>query len=79
LEGLLETMDLRRTHLIVCSDHGNLEDLSVRTHTRNPVPTMVWGPQAAGTAARIRSIEHIAPQIMRLLLPRVAKDEEISL
>lgn len=29
--------------IVLCSDHGNLEDLSVKTHTRNPVPLIVYG------------------------------------
>ncbi|WAM34069.1 alkaline phosphatase family protein [Caldicellulosiruptor morganii] len=29
--------------LIVTSDHGNIEDLSVRTHTFNPVPFLAYG------------------------------------
>lgn len=29
--------------IVITSDHGNLEDLSVKTHTRNPVPLMVAG------------------------------------
>ncbi|MCG8372768.1 MAG: hypothetical protein MI700_04515, partial [Balneolales bacterium] len=29
--------------LVITSDHGNLEDLSVKTHTRNTVPLMVMG------------------------------------
>ncbi len=32
--------------IVITSDHGNLEDLSVRTHTRNPVPLAVSGPGA---------------------------------
>jgi 2,3-bisphosphoglycerate-independent phosphoglycerate mutase len=75
LEGLLESLDLARTNLLVCSDHGNLEDLSVRTHTRNPVPTLLWGPQAEHFAARINSIEHIAPEILHILLsPQQQRD-----
>jgi 2,3-bisphosphoglycerate-independent phosphoglycerate mutase len=30
--------------LVICSDHGNMEDLSIKTHTRNPVPLIVHGP-----------------------------------
>jgi 2,3-bisphosphoglycerate-independent phosphoglycerate mutase len=34
----------RSNHLfILSSDHGNIEDLSVRTHTRNPVPLVAIG------------------------------------
>ena len=32
--------------IIISSDHGNLEDLSVKTHTRNPVPLIAVGPAA---------------------------------
>lgn len=31
--------------LVITSDHGNLEDLSVKTHTRNAVPLFVMGNQ----------------------------------
>ncbi len=32
---LLDEMDNKKTTLVICSDHGNLEDLSVKTHTLN--------------------------------------------
>lgn len=32
--------------LLICSDHGNLEDLSVKTHTRNKVPLIASGKKA---------------------------------
>jgi 2,3-bisphosphoglycerate-independent phosphoglycerate mutase len=32
--------------LVITSDHGNIEDLSVKTHTRNPVPLFVYGKNA---------------------------------
>jgi 2,3-bisphosphoglycerate-independent phosphoglycerate mutase len=67
LEGLLEEVDLRMSHVVVCSDHGNLEDLSVRTHTRHRVPTLLWGPQAEDMAGRIRSIQDIAPAVLHLV------------
>lgn len=37
--------------LVICSDHGNLEDLSVRTHTRNRVPMGVYG-------AGVHNVQH---------------------
>jgi hypothetical protein len=30
--------------VLVCSDHGNVEDLSQRSHTLNPVPVLYFGP-----------------------------------
>ena len=32
--------------LVVTSDHGNLEDLSTKSHTRHPVPLVAWGADA---------------------------------
>ncbi len=43
LEGLLEALPEGVT-LVLSSDHGNLEDVSTKTHTRNPVPLLVVGP-----------------------------------
>jgi 2,3-bisphosphoglycerate-independent phosphoglycerate mutase len=51
------------TLLLVTSDHGNLEDLSSRSHTRNPVATLLFGPGAEAAAARIRSLVDIAPAV----------------
>ncbi|HEX7071313.1 MAG TPA: alkaline phosphatase family protein, partial [Rhodothermales bacterium] len=43
--GLANAVDDRGT-ILVSSDHGNLEDLSVKPHTLNPVPLLVRGPLA---------------------------------
>jgi len=42
LGGILDNLDKRSTVLIT-SDHGNIEDMSTKTHTRNPVPLIVTG------------------------------------
>lgn len=34
------------TRVLVCSDHGNVEDLSTRSHTLHPVPVLYFGPPA---------------------------------
>jgi hypothetical protein len=67
LDALLRRMDLSSNLVILTSDHGNLEDLSVRTHTLNPVPTLIWGTGAAEVAAGIRDLSDIAPAISRYL------------
>lgn len=33
-------------NLIICSDHGNIEDLSIGTHTENPAILLAAGPSA---------------------------------
>jgi len=67
IRSLLARIDLEHTTVILTSDHGNLEDLSVRNHTLNPVPTIVWGRQRASIAARIRSLTDITPAIVAAL------------
>lgn len=62
----LARVDLETTTVILTSDHGNIEDLSVRTHTLNDVPTIVWGKRKDEFAARIKSLADIAPAIVRL-------------
>lgn len=53
--------------LVVCtSDHGNLEDLSVRTHTRNEVPLAASGPGARRFAA-VTDLAGVAPAILDTL------------
>ncbi len=32
--------------VLICSDHGNVEDLSTRRHTLHPVPVLYFGPPA---------------------------------
>jgi len=43
LGGLLEAWDDNQGLILITSDHGNLEDLSTRRHTANPVPALVIG------------------------------------
>src|SRR5690606_18344471 len=45
-QGLLAGMDPGRQTLVLVSDHGNIEDLDQRTHTRNPVPFAAYGAGA---------------------------------
>ncbi len=56
----------RNTTLILSSDHGNVEDLSTKTHTFNKVPLFVSG---SGTElfASAESIIDVTPAIIRLL------------
>lgn len=51
LNALMDTLDFQQTTFVMTSDHGNLEDLSVKTHTRNPVPLVVRGPGSHHFAA----------------------------
>lgn len=63
----LRRINLETTTVILTSDHGNIEDLSVRTHTLNDVPTVVWGRNRFETAERIKDLSDITPAILELL------------
>lgn len=49
--------------IVVTSDHGNVEDLSTRGHTRNPVPLIALGP-AASMFAGATSLLDITPSVI---------------
>lgn len=63
LAGVLEKLDLRRDLLLITSDHGNLEDLRFKTHTRNPVPALLHGHRHQEMAARLRGHSSDAPNL----------------
>lgn len=67
IRELLTRLDLERTTVILTSDHGNIEDLSLRNHTLHAVPTIVWGAQRKRVAARIKDLADITPAIVALL------------
>jgi hypothetical protein len=50
--------------IFVCSDHGNVEDLSTRSHTTHPVPVLAFGP---ADASRIRTVADVGGEALRLL------------
>jgi len=53
--------------VILTSDHGNIEDLSVRGHTRNPALTLLWGQGARKTAQTLNSLLDVTPAILTFL------------
>ncbi|MEM1044001.1 MAG: peptidase [Bacteroidota bacterium] len=48
--------------LVVTSDHGNLEDLGTKSHTRNPVPLVALGP-GAEALAEVQSLVDVTPAL----------------
>jgi 2,3-bisphosphoglycerate-independent phosphoglycerate mutase len=67
LDAVLSAMDLSAHLVVLASDHGNLEDLSTKRYTRNPVPAVFWGAGASEASAAVRTIADIAPAILRHL------------
>lgn len=50
--------------VLICSDHGNVEDLAARNHTRNPVALLSFGPRPPAGA---RTVADLAGYVLSLL------------
>lgn len=59
-------LDYENTLLMITSDHGNIEDLTVKTHTYNKVPTILHGYKDSLAAQKIASLVDITPTILGL-------------
>lgn len=67
LGGIIESMDRNRMLVLLTSDHGNLEDLSTKKHTRNPVPLLSVGIHREKLVSRCTGLSHVTPAILNLL------------
>ncbi len=66
--GLLAAADWEQTLLIIGSDHGNVEDCSLRTHTENPALTLLYGADSEQLAGRIHGLDDFAAVIEEFLV-----------
>lgn len=69
LSGILQSLDVNTTLLVITSDHGNIEDMSTKTHTRNPVPAILYGCGQDVIASALLSLRrpnltHVTPALM---------------
>lgn len=74
LSGIIEALDTAETLLVLTSDHGNIENMTTKTHTRNPVPGLFYGRGHAAAASSLRSrspeggdLTHVTPVMMNIL------------
>ncbi|MFH1195149.1 MAG: metalloenzyme [bacterium] len=67
-EFLFHVIDLldNKMTFILCSDHGNLEDISTKSHTRNPALTITAGKNAKKLRDKIKYLYDIKPAIMEM-------------
>ncbi len=63
----LGLLNFKQTSFILTSDHGNIEDLSIRTHTLNKVPTIFWGRRNREVSKQVKDLSDITPAILNLL------------
>lgn len=62
--ALVKQMDLNNEALVIVSDHGNIEDLSVPTHTMNPVPVFFITKTKTLSKDKITAITDILPAVL---------------
>jgi hypothetical protein len=70
LDAFLSSLLLQQddeTDILIISDHGNFEDTSVKTHTRNPVFSMASGPNSGILSHKINSLIDVKRTILELL------------
>jgi 2,3-bisphosphoglycerate-independent phosphoglycerate mutase len=64
LLSVFTSADPEKLTILLCSDHGNFEDLSVKTHTTNPSLAVSYGKYAAELFHRIHDLSQIKPAIL---------------
>ncbi|MGA7839137.1 MAG: metalloenzyme [Ignavibacteriaceae bacterium] len=70
LDELLFTVftnyDKEELTIIICSDHGNFEDISVKTHTLNPALAITAGKHAKKLSDKIKDLTQIKSAILEI-------------
>ena len=64
LTALVRDLEMCGITLVMTADHGNIECVSDRGHTTNPVPFVAFGPKAAFIRDRVESLEDVTPALL---------------
>jgi hypothetical protein len=64
LSSLVRYTEAAGITLVMTSDHGNIENMTERTHTRNPVPLIVFGPREEFIRQRVESLVDVTPAVL---------------
>ena len=67
LAAVLDGVHRDSALVVITSDHGNLEDLSTKTHTRNPVPLYLFGHRHADCARIVQGRSHRSASLYAIL------------
>jgi 2,3-bisphosphoglycerate-independent phosphoglycerate mutase len=67
VRAVVARVDHAETTVLLTSDHGNVEDLSIRNHTRNFVPTLAFGEHRVRVQQKVRDLSHVTPAILHIL------------
>lgn len=64
LAALVRCTEAAGITLVMTADHGNIESIGERGHTRNPVPFIVFGPGEEWIRDRVNSLQDVTPAIL---------------
>ena len=64
LAALVRYVDAAGFTMVMTADHGNIEAVDERGHTRNPVPFIAFGPGEAALRNRVNSLADVTPAIL---------------
>jgi 2,3-bisphosphoglycerate-independent phosphoglycerate mutase len=67
LTGILDEWDDDEGLIVVISDHGNMEDISVRHHTENDIRTLIIGKRSAEFADGYSALTDLVPACDKML------------
>lgn len=67
MTGILDEWDDDEGLIVVVSDHGNMEDISVRHHTENDVPTLIIGSRKAEFAEGLITSADLVPRFDKII------------
>ena len=67
LGGVLAAVDLAETLVAIISDHGNIEDMRVKSHTENATPTVLIGAGRQAAADAISDLTHVMPALLNVM------------
>lgn len=66
LLNIFTEYDKKELTIVLCSDHGNFEDISIKTHTLNPALTITAGKHAKILSEKVKDITQIKPAILKI-------------
>lgn len=78
LGELLRLVDFENDIIFITSDHGNIEDITVKTHTMNKVPTVVMGKVPEGADIKIESLLDIMPEVLSIFKAAGGRKKELT-
>ncbi len=64
LTSLVRYVEAAGITLVMTADHGNIESIFERGHTRNPVPFVAFGPKEKFLRDRVASLADVTPALL---------------